>query len=92
VHIVAGFLYAVAALCELLGILLVVKLARKLRHVLRTGAVGRIDGGDASGHSSQLDAADVLGLLAEDAAYPRVAIALLVAGIIAGTAGSFLTL
>lgn len=98
-HIVAGTLYFLAAACELIGVLLVIDLAVKLRGILRTGVLvriegggyrGRIDGGDASGRSSQPDLADVLGLLAEEAARPWIASAFVVAGILAGTVGNFL--
>lgn len=91
-HIAAGFLYALALVCELAGLALVVDLAHKLRVVLRTGALGRIDGGDALGRSSQPQLGDVVELLAKDAASPSVAVALLVIGILAGAAGNFLTL
>jgi len=91
-RIAAGFLYALALVCELAGLALVVDLAHKLRVMLRTGALGRIDGGDALGQSSQLQLGDVVELLAKDAASPWVAAALLVIGILAGAAGNFLTL
>ncbi len=91
-HIAAGILYALAATFEVAGVALVVSLALKLRRMLRTDALSRIDGGDASGRKSQPDSLDVLALLTEDAARPWAASALLVAGILAGTAGNFLTL
>lgn len=88
----AAFLYALAAVCELAGVALVVDFARRLRRLLLTGALGRIDSGDASGRTSQPDLSDVIELLAKDAAGPWVASVLLVVGILAGAAGSFLTL
>ena len=91
-HIAAGILYALAAAFEIAGVALVVSLARKIRRMLRTGALSRIDGGDASGRKRQPDSLDILALLTEDAARPWVASALLVAGILAGAAGNFLTL
>lgn len=91
-HIAAGVLYALAAVCELAGIALVVDFARKLSRLLPTGALGRIDGGDALGRSSQPQLGDVVELLAKDAARPCVASALLAVGIVAGTVGNFLTL
>jgi hypothetical protein len=91
-HLAAGILYALSAVFEIAGVALVISLAVKLRRILRTGALSRIDGGDALGRKSQPDSLDVLGLLTEDAARPWVASALLVAGILAGAAGNFLIL
>lgn len=91
-HVIAGIMYGLAASFEVAGVALVVSLALKLRRMLRTGALGRIDGGDASGRKAQPDSLDVLALLTDDAARPWVASALLVAGILAGAAGNFLTL
>lgn len=90
-HIAAGILYALAAVFEIVGVALVVCLALKIRRRLRTGALNRIDAGDASGRKPQPDSLDILALLTEDAARPWVASVLLVAGILAGTAGNFLT-
>jgi hypothetical protein len=91
-HIAAGILYALAATCEIWGVVLVVIFANKIRSMLRTDALSRIDGGDASGRKSQPDSIDILELLAKNAASPCFVSALLIAGILAGTAGSFLTL
>jgi hypothetical protein len=89
-HIAAGILYALAAAFEIAGVVLVVRLAFKIRRMLRTGALSRIDAGDASGQKSQPDSLDMLALLAEDASSPWIASALLIAGILAGTVGNFL--
>jgi hypothetical protein len=91
-HIAAGILYAIGASFELLGVVLIVRLAFNLRRILRTGALGRIDGGNAFGQKDAPDLSDVLELLVDDAARPWIASALLIAGILAGAAGNFLTL
>jgi hypothetical protein len=91
-HLAAGILYAVAAVCELARVALVVDLALKLGLMLRTGALTRLDGGDASGRKAQPDLADVLVVLAKNAARPWIASIFIVVGILAGTASNFLTL
>jgi hypothetical protein len=91
-HLAAGILYAVAAVCELTGVVLVVDLALKLGLMLRTGALGRLDGGDAAGRKPQPDMADVLEVLAKNAARPWIASIFVVVGILVGTASNFLTL
>lgn len=91
-HIFIGVLYAIGAVCELLGVVLVAWFACRLRRVLRTGALGRIDAGDASGQRTEPDLDNVVGLLAEDAARPWVAAGLLVTGVLAEAVANFLSL
>lgn len=91
-RVVAGILYVLAALLEITAVVLVVRFASKLRRRLRTGALSRIDGGDASGRKSQPDSLDVLALLTENAVRPWLASTLLVVGILAETVASLLTL
>jgi hypothetical protein len=91
-HIAAGILYVVAAAFEISGVILVVRLALRIRRMLATDALSRVDGGAASGRKLQPDSFDILAVLTEDAARPWIASPLLIAGILAGTAGNFLTL
>jgi hypothetical protein len=91
-HVVAGILDVFAASLEITGVLLVVRFASKVRRTLRTGALGRIDGCDASGRTSQPDSIDLVALLTDNAAHPWLASTLLAVGILAGTVASLLTL
>jgi hypothetical protein len=91
-HLAAWILYILAAVCQLAGVVLLLGFAFQLRRVLLTGALTRIDAGDARGQRSQRDLSDVVSLLAENQAHPWVGSALVVIGIVAGTVGSCLTL
>jgi hypothetical protein len=91
-RIAAAILYTLGFICDIWGVLLVVRSALDLRYVLQTGAQNRIDGGGVTGESVIPDLSDVVATVTDDKAHPWCGVALLVVGIAAGTAGNFITL
>ncbi|UXZ57143.1 hypothetical protein [Curtobacterium sp. Arg-1] len=94
-NIAAGILFAVSAVAELGGVLLVVRGIRSAKKKLDTPVEHIVDGGGAAdGHvwppRQSSDSAEVF--LLEAMERQGMAVGLLVTGIIAGTVGNFLTL
>lgn len=94
-NVFAGILFALAAVCELGGVALIVRGIRAAKKQLDTPIVRGIDGGHAGTNYNlppreNSDPAERFLLEAMEKQVP--AVVLLVVGIIVGTVGNFLTL
>jgi len=91
--LVATVLFSISFIAEVAGILLLVHLAKVAKkQLMDLVALHTIDGGDPSGNTAGRDMGDGVEAALRNQVPTRLALALLISGIVAGSAANFLTL